>query len=93
MNKTDLVKEVANRVEMTQVEVKRVVDTLLDVVHDGVVNDGKVTLQGFGNFVTKIRKARTVRNPQTGEPMDVPEKRVVVFKPSTVLKEDLVNSL
>ncbi len=54
---------------------------------DELVADNAVDLFGFGKFETKTRAARTGINPQTKEPVQIPETKVVGFKPAKALKE------
>jgi DNA-binding protein HU-beta len=87
MNKADLKRAVAEECGVTQKEAGIVIDSVIDSIKAGVVADGKCTLVGFGTFRTQVAKARKARNPRTGEPIDVPEKTVVKFKPAAAFKE------
>jgi len=87
MNKAELVNFLAEFSSVTKREAKQMVDAVITGVIEGLANDGKVTLAGFGSFVLVNRDARTARNPKTGEPVDVPAKVVPKFKPSATLKE------
>ena len=89
MNKTDLVNEVASSIDMTKSDASIVVSTMVDSMIDGLVKSGKLALSGLGTFSVVTRNARVARNPQTGEPVDVPAKKVVKFKMSSKLKEAL----
>ena len=87
MNKTELANFVAEDSGVTKKDAKTLVASVLSGIKDGLVEDGKVALVGFGTFSVVTRSARTARNPQTGEPIEVPEKQVPKFKPSKLLKE------
>ena len=87
MNKAELVDYVAEQTGTYKKDAKVVVDAVLAGIERGLIDDGKVTLVGFGNFVTKRRGSRTARNPQTGEAVHVPSKTVPSFKPSQSLKD------
>jgi len=89
MNKTDLVNEVASSIDMTKSDASIVVYTMVDSMIDGLVESGKLALSGLGTFSVVTRNARVARNPQTGEPVDVPAKKVIKFKMSSKLKEAL----
>ena len=89
MNKADLVDFVAEQTGSLKKEAKAAVDATLAGIEKGLVGDGKVTLVGFGNFVTKDRAARTARNPQTGDAVHVPARTVPTFKPSQNLKNSV----
>lgn len=87
MNKAELVDYVAEQTGVFKKDAKIAVDAVLMGIERGLINDGKVTLVGFGNFVTKRRGSRKARNPQTGESVHVPPKTVPSFKPSQLLKD------
>ena len=87
MNKTELANFVAEDSGVTKKDAKTLVASVLEGIKDGLVEDGKVALVGFGTFSVVTRSARTARNPQNGEPIEVPEKQVPKFKPSKLLKE------
>lgn len=87
MNKTDLIAFVSEELGETKKMSKAAVDAVLAGVGAGLVRDGDVTLVGFGKFQVKDRKARTARNPKTGESIQVPAKKVPTFKASQALKD------
>lgn len=87
MNKAELTDYVAENTGITKKDSKIVVNTVLDGIQKGLVEDGKVTLVGFGSFTKAFRNARKGRNPSTGEEMDIPAKTVPKFKASQALKD------
>jgi DNA-binding protein HU-beta len=87
MNKTDLIKNITAKTEITKKDVETVVEGFLAEVTEGLQNGDKVSLVGFGNFETRKRAARKGRNPQTGAEIDIPETRVPAFKPGKGLRE------
>ncbi len=89
MNKADLVAKISGDNEMTKADAERVLNSMLEGIGDALKNDGSVTLVGFGTFSVSERAARKGRNPQTGEEMHIPAKKVVKFKPGKSLKESL----
>jgi len=89
MKKKDLVKFVANVANVTKKDSAMVVDAVLEGLRNGLVEDGNVSITGFGTFLVKDKPAHKARNPQTGETVDVPEKRVLKFKASKDLKESI----
>ena len=88
MTKADLVELVATRVHLTKKDTEFVVDSILDSISKALASkdDGKVELRGFGSFRIRQRRARQGRNPQSGESVQVPPKRVPFFKPGKELK-------
>lgn len=88
MTKADLIEKVAASVSLTKKDTEVVVDTILNGIASALASkdDGKVELRGFGSFRVRSRRARQGRNPQTGQPVQVPPKRIPYFKPGKELK-------
>jgi len=89
MNKAQLVEEVVTQTGLTKRAAREVVDTATSVITDALARRDKVTLVGFGTFQTMERKARTGRNPQTGETIQIPAKKVPKFRPGKNLRESV----
>lgn len=89
MNKAELVEAIANITEQTKADTERTLDAFIDVVTVNIKKDDGVKLVGFGTFTTSDRKARIGRNPQTGEEIKIPARRVPVFRPGKELKESI----
>jgi integration host factor subunit beta len=90
MTKADLVEIVAAEADMTKKDVEQLVEIIFDSIV-GTLNKGeKIELRGFGSFRVRERNARKGRNPKTGEPVEIPAKRVAYFKPGKDLK-DIIN--
>jgi len=87
MTKKEIVMNIADRTDIKQIEVKKVVQMVLDTVIESLVKGETVELRNFGIFKVRRRKSRVARNPKTGESVTIPEKRVVLFKPGLVMKE------
>lgn len=87
MKKKELVKLLAAKMETTQKEAEVALTTVFETIEDVLKVGDEVSVPKFGKFSTTIRGARTCRYPQTGDNMEVPEKRVPKFKASSVLKE------
>jgi len=86
MNKGQLIEAVA-KVVSTKKEAAAAVDTVLDAIKKALKKGDTVTLVGFGTFKVSKRKARKGRNPQTGETIKIPAKKVPVFKAGSELKK------
>lgn len=87
MTKLDLVKKIAAENDMQQTQVTRVLDAFIQSVVDCYNSNERLEIKRFGIFSTKVRKARKARNVRTGEVVDVPERKVLVFKPSSKINE------
>jgi len=90
MNKAELIERVANDVNLSKADAERAVNAVFDGITDTLKNGGQVTLVGFGTFQVKDRAARTGRNPQTGETIQIAAAKVPSFKAGKALK-DAVN--
>ncbi|AAP10654.1 HU family DNA-binding protein [Bacillus tropicus] len=87
MNKTELIKNVAQNAEISQKEATVVVQTVVESITNTLAAGEKVQLIGFGTFEVRERAARTGRNPQTGEEMQIAASKVPAFKAGKELKE------
>ena len=79
MNKGQLIAEVAKKTNLSKKDSANAVNTTIEAIKKNVKKG--VTLVGFGTFKVVRRKARTGRNPQTGEKIRIAAKNVVKFKP------------
>lgn len=87
MTKADLVAKIAEKAGLTKADAERSLNAFLESVQDVLAGEGKLTLTGFGTFVVDQRKARTGRNPRTGEELRIPACKVVKFRPGKLLKD------
>ena len=80
MTRVELTNNIAKALATTQSEVEDYISTVLDCIKHGIVKDGRVTIRGFGSFITRDKTKRDGRNPKTGEPAIITARRVVKFK-------------
>ena len=80
MNKTELVKNIAEKAEISQAQAKSVLEATLESVKEALQAGDAVQLIGFGTFSVAERAARTGKNPRTGEKITIPAKKVAKFK-------------
>jgi len=90
MTKADLADKVYEKLSCTKDEAINLVQLTLEVLKESIVTEGKVKIGGFGNFTIRKKAARIGRNPLTGETLTITQRKVLIFKPSPVLK-NLVN--
>jgi DNA-binding protein HU-beta len=86
MNKAELVEELANQTGLTKKTSRKGVDAVISAITDSLSGGDKVTLVGFGTFQIKSRKGRRGRNPQTGQTIQIPAKKVPKFNPGKDLR-------
>ena len=78
---------ISEEIGLTQLKTKEIVQKTFEAIVDALVEDGRIELRNFGVFEVKKRAGRKARNPRTGDPVDVPEKYVVTFKPGKEMEE------
>ena len=87
MNKAQLIDAIAEKASLTKADAKKALDAFVEATTDALKNGDRVALIGFGSFAVATRSARTGRNPQSGAPIEIPEKKVVKFKPGAELSD------
>ena len=90
MNKAELIDAVAASADLSKADATKAVDAVISTITSTLKTGDQVTLVGFGTFQVKDRAARTGRNPQTGQTINIPASRVPGFKAGKALK-DAVN--
>ena len=92
MQKTDFVKSVADRANVSQKEAKQVIDSALDIITESLKGGEKVTLTGFGTFEVRQRQEREGVNPQTRQKIKIASTKTPGFSASSTLKEAVKGS-
>jgi DNA-binding protein HU-beta len=87
MNKTELVAEIAEKAGLSKKDSEAAVKAFIDAVSESLKKGDKVQLVGFGTFEVSERPARTGRNPQTGETIEIAASRTPKFKAGKALKD------
>ena len=87
MTKADLVAKMANDAGITKAAAERALKCLTDSIQACVKKKDRIALPGLGSFSTAKRKARTGRNPRTGQTIQIPAKTVPKFSPAKELVE------
>jgi len=90
-SKKEIVLAVANKTGRSSAEASAVCQSFLDQVVDELARGNRLEFRDFGVFELKRRKARTARNPKTGEAVHVPARTVVAFKPGRIMKERVID--
>lgn len=90
MNKSELVDAIAASADISKAAAGRALDAVTDAITGALKGGDQVALVGFGTFLVKDRAARTGRNPQTGQPIQIAAAKIPTFKPGKALK-DAVN--
>jgi nucleoid DNA-binding protein len=89
MTKKEIVCSISEKLNLTQLKAKDLVQCVLDSISETLVEEKRIELRNFGVFEVRKRAARKARNPRTGGEVDVKEKHVVVFKAGKALEDAL----
>ncbi|RDB43015.1 HU family DNA-binding protein [Halomonas sp. DQ26W] len=89
MNKSELIEAIAASADIPKAAATRALDAMVDTVTESLKSGETVSLVGFGTFSVKERAARTGRNPQTGEPIQISAAKVPNFKAGKALKDSV----
>jgi DNA-binding protein HU-beta len=89
MNKEQLVERVASKTGLSKKDANAALDAVLEGITAALKKGEKVTLVGFGTFIVRRRKAREGRNPQTGEKIKIPARKVPAFTAGKELKSQV----
>jgi integration host factor subunit beta len=86
MIKADLINKIAKDMDISKQDAEAGVNLFFQTIKEALERGEEIELRGFGSFRFRQRQARSGRNPRTGEPVKVPPKKVLYFKPSKLLK-------
>jgi len=89
MTKADLVERIYSASGMNKKDSAEVLEVVFSLLKDTLESGEKIKIAGFGNFEVRHKNNRKGRNPKTGESITIEARRVLTFKPSTVLKQDI----
>jgi integration host factor subunit alpha len=90
MTKAEIVQALYSKVGgFSRKESAELVDLVFEMMKETLGRGEKIKISGFGNFVLRDKRQRPGRNPQTGQPIRISERRVLTFKSSQILKQAL----
>ena len=92
MTKASLIEEVYQKTGFTKEGSGEIIEMVFDLIKATLETGQQVNISGFGAFVVREKKERTGRNPKTGEKLKVAARRVLTFKPSHVLRNQMNRS-
>jgi integration host factor subunit alpha len=93
LTRADLSETVYQQVGLSRAESAELVETVLKEISDAIVRGENVKLSSFGSFLVRSKSERVGRNPKTGEEVPISPRRVMVFKPSNVMKQAVNNTV
>ena len=92
VTKQQLIESIQNGTELSKKQSADLVESVIEHIAGSLENGEDVLISGFGKFQVKEKNSRNGRNPSTGEPMNIPARKVVTFKVSGNLKDKINNS-
>jgi DNA-binding protein HU-beta len=90
VTKSEIIAALVEATQLKKKEVVTVLDAQRDLIYKTLKKEGQIKLDGLGVFQLKDRKARTARNPRTGETVQVPARRVVKIRVLKALKDEVL---
>ena len=93
MKKTELVAQVAAKINLTKKDTERIVNVIFGSIIQALAQGDKVELRGFGSFRVRSRDGRDGRNPKTGVTVSIPPKKVPFFKAGKELRGMVDNKI
>ena len=91
VTRTDLADAVHQKIGLSRIESAELVETVLSVISDRIAEGESVKISSFGSFLVRSKNERIGRNPKTGEEVPITSRRVMVFKPSNILKQAVLD--
>jgi len=87
MTKIEIIESAYEHLDIPKKDCVRILEGLFEIIKDELGKGNDVMISGFGKWTVKAKKERKGRNPQTGKEMRINARRVVIFKPSQVLRQ------
>lgn len=87
MNKSELIDLIAESTESSKAATKEFVDAFINGIKETLKSGEEISISGLGQFLVRDRAARTVRDPSSGNPIEIPARKVPAFKPAKALKD------
>ena len=92
VNKGELVDAIASEANLSKTDAENALNAFINAVQNTVTGGDKVTLPGFGTFQPALRKARTGKDPRTGQPLQIPERKGAKFSVGSKFKAQVQGS-
>jgi integration host factor subunit alpha len=89
LTRADLAESLNGKIGLSRAESARMVETILDLMCDALARGENVKISGFGTFVLRDKSERIGRNPKTGIEVPITPRRVLTFRPSQIMREQI----
>jgi integration host factor subunit alpha len=87
LTKKEIIENISDKVGLSRKESMAIIEDLFEIMKDELAKGNPVMISGFGKWVVLNKKARTGRNPQTGEAITIGARKVVTFRAANALKQ------
>ena len=89
MTKASLIELIYSKIGLAKREATELVELVFDLLKETLIQGEKIKISGFGNFTVRNKRPRRGRNPQTGEAIEITARRVLSFRPSPILRQEV----
>lgn len=89
MTKADIVEKIHTTTGLSKKDSAEMMESVFDIIKSTLESGETIKVSGFGSFVVNQKEARRGRNPQTGEAITIEARKVLTFKPSTILRQSI----
>ena len=89
MKKAELIQHISEQTQFPKAQVKAILDLAFETISEDLAKGESVVIPGLGKFIPKDRPASTKTNPETGETVEVPAKKIVAFRAAKPIQEKL----
>ncbi|MBW4057051.1 MAG: integration host factor subunit alpha [Proteobacteria bacterium] len=89
MTKADIVERIHAKTDFSSKEATEILETVLSIMKSALESGDNLKISGFGSFIAKQKADRRGRNPHTGETITIEARRILTFKPSVILKDQI----
>ena len=89
LTKMEIVNSIYRQIGIPKTECVQITESIFDIIKEELENGNLVMISGFGKWTVRAKRKRNGRNPKTGEPIVIDARKVVTFKPSSSLRDDL----
>lgn len=90
LTRADLAETINRKMGLSRAESLELVESILDKMSDALANGENVKISGFGSFILRDKRERIGRNPKTGVEVPITPRRVMTFRASQLLKEQIM---
>lgn len=92
MTKTDIINGIFENIGLSRNESQEIVERIFNIIKDTLISGEPVKLSGFGTFNVRKKNARIGRNPKTKQEVEIPQRKVVTFKTSSIFRKAILSN-